>query len=410
MDVYVARQPIFDRNKAVVGYELLHRTGLTLNSYQGDDDTKASLAVIRSAFLFLGERILPRPRKAYINFTKDLLLSGIARMLPHDSTVIEVQEDIDADDELVSACMELKEEGYSIALTDFTLQSKISKLLIDIADVVKVNVSNVDDYEIRAIVSEFGERKKLIAKGVETESQFTSALARGFSGFQGYFFSKPIIIPGKDIPAHKLNYVRILEELNKPELDLRALETIIKRDTSLCYTLLRYINSAYFGFRDKISSVLQALVFLGDRQVRKWACLVLFTFLGVDRPPEVVVRSLIRGRMCELLAEDFNVGGKESELFLMGMFSLLDVLIGRPLEDVLEGLSLGADVSAALLRGEGRYGEVYRLVLSYEVGNWERLSEILSHLSIDPEHVLETYVSAVSWADEVTTKDFHQFS
>jgi EAL and modified HD-GYP domain-containing signal transduction protein len=331
-------------------------------------------------------------------------------MLPHDSTVIEVLEDIDADDELLSACMELKEEGYSIALTDFTPQSKISKLLIDIADVIKVNVSNVDDYEIRAIVSEFGERKKLIAKGVETQGQFTSALERGFSGFQGYFFSKPIIIPGKDIPSYKLNYVRILEELNKPELDLRALETIIKRDTSLCYTLLRYINSAYFGFRDKISSVLQALVFLGDRQVRKWACLVLFTFLGVDTPPEVVVRSLIRGRMCELLAEDFNVSGKESELFLMGMFSLLDVLIGRPLEDVLEGLNLGPDVSAALLREEGRYAQVYRLVLSYEVGNWECLSEIMNRLSIDPEHVLETYVSAVSWADEVTTKDFHQFS
>jgi c-di-GMP-related signal transduction protein len=410
MDIYVARQPIFDRNKAVVGYELLHRTGLTLNNYQGTDGTKASLAVIRSAFLFLGERILPRPRRAYINFTKDLLVSGVARMLPHDSTVIEVLENIDADDELVSACMELKEEGYTIALADFSLQSNISKLIVDIADIVKVNISDIDDYEIRAIVNEFGDRKKLIAKGVETQDQFSSSLARGFAGFQGYFFSKPIIIPGKDIPAYKLNYVRILEELNKPELDLRALEGIIKRDTSLCYTLLRYINSAYFGFRDKISSVLQALVFLGERQVRKWACLVLFTFLGVDKPPEVVVRSLIRARMCELLAEDFNLNGKESELFLMGMFSLLDVLIGRPLDDILEGIRLGSDVVAALLHGEGRFADLYRLVLSYEIGNWERLSEILSRTSIDPEHVLETYVSAVSWADEMTTKDFHQFN
>jgi c-di-GMP-related signal transduction protein len=405
MDVYVARQPIFDRKKAVVGYELLHRTGLKVNSYQGGDGTQASLAVIRSAFLFLGERVVPRPRRAYINFTKDLLISGIARMLPSQSTVIEILEDVETDESLVAACLELRSEGYTLALDDFTLNRHGTSPLIEYADIIKIDTRNIETDEIEEIVERFGETKSLIAEGIETPGDFDTSLAMGFSGFQGYFFSKPIVVPGKDIPAYKLNYVRLLEELNKIDLDLRSLENIIKRDTSLCYTLLRYINSAYFGQREKITSLLQALALLGDRQVRKWACLVLFTFLGVDRPPEIVVRSLVRGRMCELLSEDFGLRGHESELFLMGMFSLLDVLIGRPLRDILDGITLSPNVSRVLLEGKGDYRDLFHLVLSYEMGNWEGLSELMNRTPVDPEHLLETYASAVSWADEYTTKD-----
>jgi c-di-GMP-related signal transduction protein len=403
MDIYVARQPIFDTKKRVIGYELLHRSGLSSNNYQGGDGTEASLAVIRSAFLFLGERILPRPRQAFINFTKDLLISGIARMLPPDCTVIEVLEDVVADDQLVDACRELKEAGYTIALDDYTMDNEDRSRLIDLADIVKVDLTKVGEAESIAIARKFADgNKQLVAEGVETNDEFEAALSKGFSFFQGYFFSKPVIVPGRDIPANKLNYVRILEELNKPELDFRALEQVVKHDTSLCYTLLKYINSAYFGLKDKINSILQAMVFLGETQVRKWACLVLFTFLGVDRPPEVVVRSLTRGRMCELLAKDMNMAGRESELFLMGMFSLLDALIGRPLKDILEGMNLGRQVQAALLGEESDYAGLYQLVLSYESGDWEGLSESINSTAVDPERVLEAYVAAVEWADQMT--------
>ena len=244
--------------------------------------------------------------------------------------------------------------------------------------------------------------KRLVAEGVETAEGFDEALRKGFSFFQGSFFAKPIIVPGRDIPASKLNYVRILEELNKPDLDFRTLEQIVKHDTSLCYTLLKYINSAYFNLREKITSILQALVLLGETQVRKWASLVLFTFLGVDKPPEVVVRSLVRGQMCELLAREMNALGHESELFLMGMFSLLDVLIGRPLRDILKGMNLGHQIQAALLGEESDYGALYRLVVSYESGDWERLSDSIDSTALDPERILEAYVAAVEWADGMT--------
>jgi c-di-GMP-related signal transduction protein len=269
MDVFVARQPIFDARKRVIAYELLHRTGLLTNAYAGGDGTEASLAVIRSAFLLLGERILPRPRQAFINFTKDLLMSGIARMLPNDCTVIEVLEDVVADDQLVGVCWELKEAGYTIALDDYRIDDQARKSLISLADIIKVNLKEVGEDEACAIVEGFDGEKKLVAEGLETTEEFDAALSKGFSLFQGYFFSKPIIVPGRDIPANKLNYVRILEQLNKPDLDFRALERIIKHDTALCYTLLKYINSAFFGLRDKITSIFQAMLLLGEGQVRK---------------------------------------------------------------------------------------------------------------------------------------------
>jgi len=402
MDIYVARQPIFDTRKRVIGYELLHRSGPSVNNYPGGDGTQASLAVIRSAFLFLGERLLTHPRQAFINFTKELLIGGIARMLPADSTVVEVLEDVVADDQLVDACRELKEAGYTIAIDDFTLGSRGRSRLIDLAELVKVDLNAVDEAESLAIVREFDGTKKLVAEGVETHDAFEAARAKGFSLFQGYFFSKPVIVPGRDISANKLSYLHILGELNKPELDFRAIEGILKHDTALCYALLKYINSAYFGLKDKFTSILQAMAFLGETQVRKWASLVLFTFLGVDRSPEVVVRSLIRGRMCELLAKDANAAGPEPELFLMGMFSLLDVLIGRPLKDILDGMNLGPQVRATLLGEETDYSGLYRLVLNYENGDWEGLSESIGSTPVDPERVLKAYVSAVEWADELT--------
>jgi c-di-GMP-related signal transduction protein len=402
MDIFVARQPIFDKKKQVIGYELLHRSGLTRNAYSGGDGTEASLAVIRNAFLFLGERILPRQRPAFINFTKDLLLSGVAKMLPCDCTVIEILEHIVADEEVVDACRELKEAGYTIALDDYTMEERGRESLIDFVDIVKVNLQEVGEKEAESIVRKFGEQKKLVAEGVETADQFDTALSDGFALFQGYFFSKPIIIPGRTIPANKLIYLRILEELHKPELDFRSLEKIIKHDTALCYTLLRYINSAFFCLREKITSIFQAILLLGEVQVRKWACLVLFTFLGVDQSPEILVRSMIRGRMCELLAPDAEVAEHSSELFLMGMFSLLDVLIGRPLKDIVENLNLGSLVEGALLGGESPYAPLYHLVLDYENGDWEGLSKSILQTSIEPERVLDAYVEAVEWADEIT--------
>lgn len=401
MDIFVARQPIFDRKQKVFGYELLYRSGM-VNRYDGSDGTEASLAVIRNTFLFLGKQILTPSTYAFINFTKNLLASGVAQSLPPGQTVIEILEDIEPDEELISICLDLKKAGYTIALDDYTIHNTVQNPLLELSDILKVDLIHSTEKESKAIVLKHGNNgRRLLAEGVETHEEFAQALSLGYSLFQGYFFSKPVIVPGKDIPGHKLTYMRLLQELNKNELDFPAVEQIIKNDMSLCYTLLKYINSAFFGLREEITSIMQALLLLGEKQVRKWASLTLITFMGADKPSEVVVRGLIRGYMSEMLAEPSGLGGHESELFLMGMFSILDVLMGRPLAEVVEGMSLGKEVREAFLGNDNLHRQLYEMILAYESGDWETLDAAADKLRLKRELIPDTYLAAVERADEI---------
>ena len=401
MDICVARQPIFDRKQKVVGYELLYRSGM-VNGYDATDGTEASLAVIGNTFLFLGQRIVAPPSRAFINLTRDLLLNGIAGMLPAKSTVLEILEDIEPDETLMGVCRELKEAGYTLALDDYTIGNEIQHPLLELADIVKVDFMQNSGEECRVLVQNYvNDHRKLLAEKVETADAFKAALAMGYSFFQGSFFSKPVIVSGRTIPGYKLNYMRLLRETNRRELDFHTLEQVIKQDVTLCYTLLKYINSAYFGLRHQITSLLHALALLGEAEVRRWASIVLFTLTGADKPPQVVVRSLIRARMGELLAGEVGLKGHESELFLLGLFSMVDVLVGRPLEEILEGMNLSKEVTGALLGEQNGYRDLYELVVSYESGQWEQYAEHASTLNLDPERIPEIYVEATEWADEI---------
>ena len=401
MDIYVARQPIFDRGQKVIGYELLYRPGL-INSCDGADGTEASLAVIRNTFLSLGERMVAPPGKAFIKLTRDLLVNGVAKVLPHQSTVLEILSDIEPDEEVVDACRELKDAGYTLAFDDYTINDTLKTPLLELVHIVKVDLTKNTKEQARAIARRLAnEHRQLLVERVETRDEFTAARVMGYAFFQGYFFSKPVIVRGRAIPYYKRNYMRILRELNRRELDFHTLERVIKQDVTLCYTLLKYINSAYFRVRDEVTSILRAIVLLGEAEVRRWASLVLCTLMGTDELPEVVVRSLIRARMCELLAGDVGLKTRESDLFLMGLFSMLDVLIGRPLGEILKGISLSREVKGALLYKQGEYRHLYDLVVSYERGQWERYSWHASELNLDQERIPSIFLTAVEWADEI---------
>jgi len=403
MDIFVARQPIFDAHQRVYRYELLYRSGST-NAYEGTDGSQASLSVIRNAFLMLGPQALTGRKKAFINFTKDLLVGGVALNLPHDQTVIEILEDINPDEPTLNACRDLKKAGFTLALDDYTLTNTTQESFLELADIVKVDFKLTPEQDRWKIVERYsGRPKRFLAEKVETRQEFNGAVKKGYALFQGYFFSKPVIVPGKDIPTIKLNYVQVVKEVNRRELDFYRLEKVIKQDTSLCYTLLNYINSAYFGLREHITSIRHAMVLLGESEVRKWASLVLFTFIGSDRPPEVIVTSLIRARMCEALASHAGLNGCESELFLVGMFSMLDVLVGRPLHEVLDSMRLSNDVKNALLGMKSRYREVFELVVNYQTGNWERFERSAKKLSLNETTVPKLYLESVEWADQIAS-------
>ncbi|MBP1729707.1 MAG: hypothetical protein H6Q55_136 [Deltaproteobacteria bacterium] len=401
MDIYVARQPIFDRNQKVIGYELLTPSG-PIYGNDAADETEASLAVIRNTFLFLAEQIVTPPHKAFIRVTRALLINGVARSIPNQSTVIEIAEYTELDDEVLNACRELKEVGYLLALTGCAADNTMQNPLLDLADIVKVDVTKATAEETRSIVEGLAHgHRKLLAEKVETRDALKAALAVGYTFFQGSFFAKPVIVQGHDMPGYKRNYLKILRELSRRELDFQALERVIKQDVTLCYTLLKYINSPYFGLRDEVTSILRAIVLLGEKEVRRWASLVLLTLMGPDEPPEVVVRSLIRGRMCELLAEDVGLKGHKSDLFLMGMFSMLHVLIGRPLGEILKGLSLDRGVKEALLGKENEYRRLYDLVVTYESGEWEQCFAHATKLQLDTRRISKIFITAAAYADQV---------
>ncbi|OPY64472.1 MAG: putative cyclic-di-GMP phosphodiesterase AdrB [Syntrophorhabdaceae bacterium PtaU1.Bin034] len=399
-DIFVARQPIFDPKQNVLAYELLYRSSMK-NTYDATDATSATLDVMRNAFLMLGPQLIGT-KKAFINFNRDLLNKRSAFSLRPESTVIEILEDVEVDDSIVAACRELKGAGYVLALDDFDQKNRSTEALISLADIIKVDFRSTTPEQRKAIVASNKNKKiQFLAEKVETIEEFEEAREMGYVYFQGYFFGKPVIVSAKNIPGSKLNYVRMLSEINQPELDFRNLEKIIMQDTYFTYTLLNYMNSAYFSFRDHVTSIRQALVFLGERELRKWASLIILTFIGVDRPSQVVVTSLVRAKFCEALTHKTDLADNGSELFMMGMLSLLDVLVGRPLAEILETMNVSKEVKIGLKGGNNRHGQLFRLVLAYEKADWQDVDLWAGKLSLDVSGISEAYRRSVEWADQV---------
>lgn len=399
MDIFVARQPIFDRRQRVYGYEILYRSRAG-GAYDSVDGDRASLSVIGNAILLIGLQNITGGKKAFINFTKNLFLDEIGLNLPKELVVIEILEDVEPSEKLMLACKKLREAGYMLALDDFVVSLEQLVPLVDLVDIVKVDFKGSTDEEKRSIARRMLPKGvKLLAEKVETREEFKLALNAGYTYFQGYFFSKPEIVPGRDLPAYKLNHLKILQEVNRRDMEYGALEKAIKQDVSLSYKLMNYINSAYFGLHN-VSSIRHAIGMMGENELRKWASLVILTSLGQDKPQEVLVTSLVRANFCEALASLSALKGNESEAFLMGMFSLLDVLVGRPLSDVLGAMPLSEGIKTALLGGRNPYRDLLHIVLNYERGNWANFMASLPVLGLDVNQAGELYLDSIARAEK----------
>jgi len=398
-EIFVARQPIFDPQQAVYAYELLYRNSFT-NSSQVADATNATLSVIHHAFLALGTQ-LTGAKRVFINFGRDALLKRMPFVLRPESTIIEVLEDVEADDVIMEVCRDLKRAGYLIALDDFDGRTSNSAALVDLADFIKFDFrATTADERQDFLRRQNGRKIPLLAEKVETPEEFNEARKAGYAYFQGYFFSKPVIVSARSIPTNKMNYLRLLGDISKPELDFMALQKTIMQDTYFSYSLLNYINSAFFGLRTRIATIQQALMFLGEREVRKWASLVTLTFVGADKSPEILATSLIRAKLCELLAEKTYLSANTMEVFLMGMFSLLDVLIGRPLGEVIAMMNVSREMKIALTTGGNAYGELLSAVCAYERADWGQCEASARKLDMDMSVIPPMYKQALEWADK----------
>jgi c-di-GMP-related signal transduction protein len=341
--------------------------------------------------------------KAFVNFGRGPLLQGWHVSLPSDKTVIELLESVDPDAEVLEACRNLREQGYKIALDDFVFRPGCEPLL-DIADIVKIEIQSVPRPEQKLLVHSAKARGlQVLAEKVETHEEFEWAREVGYDYFQGYFFARPVMMRGRQIPTAKLHCLRLLQEAQRPELNFKRLEALILQDVSLSYQLLRYVNSPLFSLTSSIQSIRQALLFFGESELRKWIALATLANTADNKPSELIRHSLVRARFCELLSRLARTGLEQSA-FLTGLFSLLDALIDRPLEEILSEMSLAPDI-AAVLRGEASKSDplmaIYDLARAYEVAEWQRVEEIALQLRVAVASLGEEYCAAAGWAQQV---------
>jgi len=394
---YVARQPIFDRDERVFGYELLFRNGLE-NCFSGNLD-EASRATLDSSLL-MGLDVLCDGRRAFVNCTRDTLIKGLVTLLPSASTVVEILESVPADPDVVAACQSLKAQGYMLALDDY-ISEDAREPLAQLADIIKVEMQLTTEDQRSDLVKQFGSCQCLmLAEKIETHAEFVRARDQGFIYFQGYFFRRPEMLSTHDMPAHRLNYLRMLQEVSHPDLDLAGLEKLIKAEASVCYRLLRYLNSAVFGFSKEIHSVKHALSLLGERDVRRWVRLVAAVGAGQDKTSDLLLSALVRARFGELLSPTVPHG--ESDLFLLGLLSLIDAMLEMPMEVVLEKIPLDHETKAVLLGKASVLRPVYQLMLAHESGEWEAAASLSQGLNLSSEDVAGYYWEAQRWAREIS--------
>ncbi len=405
-DLFVARQPIFDVQRRVVGYELLFRSSHD-NHCHFDDSNQATRQTVNTSLNVVGLRRLVGEVPAWVNLTRDLLVEEFYRVLPVDQTVVEVLEDIQPDPEVIEACRRLKAAGYRLALDDFVFAgNEHYDPLIALADVIKVDLAQAPARESADYLRRHARRGlTFLAEKVEEHHQFQESRQYGFKLFQGYFFSKPEILQDRTMAACRQNYLMILQEVTKPALDLQRLERMIKLEPSLAFKLLRYINSAGTGVRYRVTSIRHAMNLIGDQAMRRWGALVVITCLGEDKPVEAVRLCLQRARFCECLGPQMKGSAGQADHFFLGMLSGLDGLMDQPLGNLLAALPIDESIRAALLGDESPLAKLYLMCLACERGRWSQATLLAKVLGLDPGNLARAHRQAMAWADQALAGD-----
>lgn len=399
-DVFVARQPIFDDHQRVFAYELLFRSEpLTC---LGPGATEAENPRVISNGMVVGLASLTDQKPAFVTFSRDALLGDLAFSLPKKDVVVEVLESVVSDQETLSACQRLKAAGYRLALADVEDEPR-QGALADLVDFIKVDVLAATPEACSRMVRKYrnAPHRALLAERVETREALAEARARGYDYFQGRFFARRSATPSKAIPGFRLNYLRLLHELNRPEVDMRRLEEVVKQEASITFRLLRRVNSAAYGFRLETSSLRHALVLLGEREIRLCATVWAMADLARDTPSETVIASTLRARLCELLAPMADLADRSLDLFLLGMFSMLDAILDQPMDRILVALPLGGELREALLGRTNRLRAVLDCVLAYEQGRWADVSSLASSAGIQERDIPTSYLEAVEWTRDI---------
>jgi len=399
MYFYAARQPILDRDKNLYAYELLFRDGLENVFPDIDGDEATSRMIAGSQFNFGLEDFLG-DKPGFINFTLDTLMKKFPSLLSPEQVVIEVLETVQPGKRLLAEVQELKQQGYVIALDDY-IHQPVWRHFYPYVDIIKIDFRSTTTEQIHEIIDAIKDfpNIQLLAEKVETNAEFQQALAMGFHYFQGYFFSKPEVLQSKTLSPAQMTLAELLYETAKSEVDLAKITSIFQRDINLSYKLLRYTNSAAFKRRAEIESIKQALVVLGQVELKKFLSVLFTAQVASDKPAELMRLAMTRAKFCEGLAT-LHRQSDVAKAFLTGMMSLIDAILDEPMDSVMSKLPLAKEIKDALL-GEPTLLHLYlSLVKYYENAQWQQAKEVIAQLGLAVDQVPDKYHEAVQWAND----------
>lgn len=395
---YIARQPILNKDKQTVGYELLFRDG-PKNTFPEIDPEQATSRLLSDHFLSthyatLGDKL------GFVNFPYQSLLNKVPTLFPAESLVVEILEDCPPTPELLAAVKEMHELGYTIALDDF-VPSKEWKTFLPYVSIIKFDIRAVPIPKAQMFMDRLaGSNIAFLAEKVENYDEFAQALKAGFDYFQGYFFSKPEMIQRKSLEPAFMTVIQLLTEIAQPELDYQKIESLITKDVTMSYKLLTYVNSSSL-VQNKIQSFKQALAYLGEEKLRKFISLVAIASTQDDKPEYLYGLSIQRARYCELLIRKQPEQVGMGQAFLVGMFSLLDSLLDRPIDQIVNEIPVDETIKLALIKGEGILGRLLSLVIAYEQAEWSKVQSLCTELKLERSAMSECYDQSVKWTAEL---------
>jgi c-di-GMP phosphodiesterase len=396
--VFVARQPIFTTKRDIWAYELLFRNSKSNPCAAFPDANQATWQVIADGYTLARAGIRSETR-TFINFPEQLLREDSAFALPPETSVIEVLEDVEPDSEIRDRLVTLKKHGYTIALDDYVGRDGYESF-IEVADIIKVDILGMETRRIKEIVKRlkpYGCR--LLAEKVEDSQTFEACRSMGFELFQGFFFSRPQIIPGYKLSSSQLSRLKLLKELSTEDFEMSRLSKIVQSDVSLSYRLLQYINSTHFSTLVKVESIPRALGLLGRRNIQQWLRVTIMADLNTsDSGKELMWLSVTRGRFLQLLAEQKSLPFSPRAMFIMGLFSLLDALLGQPMEKILKDIPLEEGIKACLIDPEASLCPWLTFLTMEERGQWAESNDLLNKEGVSPFLAAELGLQAQQWA------------
>ncbi len=392
---YVARQPILDLRGRVHGYELLFRGGPQQLQFSGDGDL--ATRTILDNMVMIGLEKLTGGLTAFVNCTREALTDRLVDVLSPSMFVLEILENIEPTPELVRACCRLKTAGFRLALDDFRWRPGLDPL-IELADYIKVDFTLSDNEERRAVRNRLnGRAVALVAEKIETQEQFRDARDEGFTLIQGYYFCRPELIENRKVPANKITQIEILRLLHEDDLNFEKLCDLVKRDASLTYRLLRLLNSPACAVRQEVRSIKSALIAVGEEGFRRIAMLAIASELNAGQPGELLRLAFVRGRFCEIAAEQCGLDPREQ--YLVGLLSLLPAMLHVPMQQLMPALPLREEISIALMGAAVPERMLLEWLICHEHGQWEECDNVVDEHGLDQLKLLRCYSDAVEWAE-----------